>query len=158
LVLIHGLAEQAESWYCNVDAWRRHFDVYQPNLLAYDGPVLHRRIDERLPVDIDFLVEQLRHYLDSFVQRHPYHLVANSLGRKRAVEFAARYPDQVARLVLLCPSGLSDEERLPIVEGVRRNDIHALIESVFFDPHYADRGLLTYYERQFQNRRWNSGV
>ncbi len=158
LILINGLAEQAESWFCNADYWRRHFDVYMPNLLTYDGTELHRRIEDRLPISIDYLVEQLRVFLDQFVQAPPYHLAANSLGGKIAVEYAARYPDQVARLVLLCPSGLSDEERLPVVEGVRRNDLRALVDSVFLDPRHVGEGLVHYYERQFANRRWRSGL
>src|SRR5215471_2390363 len=78
LILINGLAEQAESWYCNLDAWRRHFDVHTPNLLAYEGAALHRRIDAGQPIDIDYLVERLHAYLDGFVQAPPYQLVANS--------------------------------------------------------------------------------
>jgi len=158
LILINGLAEQAESWYCNLDAWRRHFHVHQPNLLAYEGAALHRRIDAGQPIDIDYLVERLHAYLDGFVQAPPYHLVANSLGGKVAVEYAARYPDQVARLVLLCPSGLSDVERLPVIDGVRRNDLRSLVASVFQDPSHTDPNLLAYYEKQFANRRWRSGL
>lgn len=158
LVLINGLAEQAESWFRNEGFWRRYFDVHLPNLLAYDGSALHRRIDEGLPISVDYLVEQLHEYLQHFAQSPPYHLVAASLGGKVAVEYAVRYPDQVARVVLLCPSGLGDEERLPIVEGVRRNDFKALVESVFHDPRCVDRGLVSYYTRQFANRRWRSGL
>ena len=158
LILINGLAEQAESWYCNLVAWRRHFDVYQPNLLAYEGAALHRRIDAGQPIDIDYLVERLHAYLDGFVQAPPYHLVANSLGGKVAVEFTARYPNQVARLVLLCPSGLSDVERLPVIDGVRRSDLRSLVASVFQDPGHTDANLLAYYEKQFANRRWRSGL
>jgi len=158
LVLINGLAEQAESWYSNLDAWRCHFDVYQPNLLAYEGAALHRRIDAGQPIDIDYLVERLHAYLDGFVQSPPYHLVANSLGGKVAVEYAVRYPDQVARLVLLCPSGLSDVERLPVIDGVRRNDLRSLVASVFQDPGHTDPNLLAYYEKKFADRRWRSGL
>jgi pimeloyl-ACP methyl ester carboxylesterase len=158
LILINGLAEQAESWYSNLDAWRCHFDVYQPNLLAYEGAALHRRIDAGQPIDIDYLVERLHTYLDGFVQAPPYRLVANSLGGKVAVEFAARHPGQVDRLVLLCPSGLSDVERLPVIDGVRRNDLRSLVASVFQDPGHTDPNLLGYYEKQFANRRWRSGL
>ncbi len=158
LILINGLAEQAESWYCNLEAWRRHFDVLQPNLLAYEGAALHRRIDAGQPIDVDYLVERLHEYLDGFVQAPPYHLVANSLGGKVAVEFAARHPDQVERLVLLCPSGLSDVERLPVIDGVRRNDLRSLVASVFRDPGHTDPNLLAYYKKQFTNRRWRSGL
>src|SRR5262245_4895940 len=98
LVLINGLAEQAESWYCNLDAWRRHFDVYQPNLLAYVGAALHRRLDAGEPIDVGYLVDRLYEYLDGFVQAPPYHLAANSLGGKVAVEFAVRYPELMDRL------------------------------------------------------------
>jgi pimeloyl-ACP methyl ester carboxylesterase len=158
LVLLNGLAEQAESWFRNLPFWRRHFEVHTPNLLVYDGPVLHRRIEEGLPIDIDYLVEQLHHYLESFVQTPPYHVVAASLGGKIAVEYAARHPDRVARLVLLCPSGMGDAERLPIVAGVRRNDVGSLIEGVFYDPRRVDPRLRLYYQRQFTNRRWRLGL
>jgi pimeloyl-ACP methyl ester carboxylesterase len=158
LVLLNGLAEQAESWFRNLPFWRRHFEVYTPNLLVYDGDALHRRIEDGLPISIDYLVEQLHDYLESFVQTPPYHLVAASLGGKIAVEYAARHPDRVARIALLCPSGMGDEERLPIVEGVRRNDIRSLIASVFYDPRRADSRLLRYYQRQFANRLWRTGL
>src|SRR5262249_55600859 len=141
LVLINGLAEQSETWFRNHQFWRRYFDVLMPNLLSYDGNAIHRRIDEGPPIDIDYLVDQLHRYLNDFVQTPPYHLVASSLGGKIAVEFAARYPEQVSRMVLLCPSGLGDVEQLPIVEGVRRSDLRSLVDSVFFNRRCADPNL-----------------
>jgi pimeloyl-ACP methyl ester carboxylesterase len=158
LVLINGLSEQAESWFRNHWFWRRYFDVSMPNILAYEGEALHRRIDAGLPIDVDYLVEQLHIYLDSFVQTPPYHLVASSLGGKVAVEYAVRYPENVSRIVLLCPSGLGDEERLPIIEGVRRNDLKGMIDSVFHDRRRLDPRLLEYYGKRFTDRRWRSGM
>ncbi len=158
LILINGLAEQAESWFCNVDAWRRHFDVHTPALLDYEGLALHRRIEQGLAVDVDYLVDKLHHYLDEFVQTGPCHLVANSLGGKVAVEFAVRYPHLVDRVVLLCPSGLGETETLPVVEGVRRGDIRTLVDSVFHDPRRADHRLLGYYQARFGSRRWKTGL
>lgn len=158
LILINGLAEQDESWFRNAPYWRRYFDVHMPQLLVYDGAALHRRIDSRQPISVDYLVEQLHLYLEEFVQAPPYHLVAASLGGKIAVEYAVRYPQRVSRLVLLCPSGLGDEERLPIIEGVRRNDPRSVIESIFHNPRRVDRQLFTYYQRQFASLRWRSGL
>jgi pimeloyl-ACP methyl ester carboxylesterase len=159
LVLLNGLAEQAESWFCNHRFWRRYFDVHMPNILQYDGAALHRRIDAGLPITVDYLVEQLHLYLDSFVQTPPYHFVASSMGGKVVVEYAVRYPDEVARIVLLCPSGLGEEERLPVVEGVRRGDLQTLVDSVFHDPRcVVDQDITEYYRRQFANRRWRSGL
>jgi pimeloyl-ACP methyl ester carboxylesterase len=158
LILINGLAEQAESWFRNHFYWRRYFDVHLPNILVYEGAMLHRRLDAGLPITVDYLVEQLHQYLEQFVQTPPYHLVASSLGGKVAVEYAARYPDRVSRIVLLCPSGMGDEERLPVVEGVRRNDLQALIDSVFYDPRMVDRRLMGYYRERFTSRRWRTGL
>jgi pimeloyl-ACP methyl ester carboxylesterase len=157
LVLINGLAEQAETWFLNVPAWRRDFDVHVPNLIAYEGAALHRRVADGLPISIEYLVEQLRVYLDEYVQTPPYHVVANSMGGKVAVEFAVRYPEQVSRLVLLCPSGLSEKERLPIIEGVRRSDMDAVVRSVFCNPWHAPAPLAQYFLRQTKNRRWRTG-
>lgn len=158
LVLVNGLAEQAETWFRNEPFWRRHFQVHMPNLLAYEGEVLHRRIGAGLPITVDYLAEQLHQYLEGFVQTPPYHIVASSLGGKVAVEYAVRHPERVARLVLLCPSGMGDEEQLPVVEGVRRSELRGLIDSVFFDASYVDLGMVQYYQRQFANRRWRSGL
>lgn len=158
LILLNGLAEQAESWYRNTRFWARFFDVYMPNLLAYEGEALHRRIRAGQPIDIEYLVGQLYTFVDQFVQCPPYHIVSSSLGGKIAVEFAVRYPDLVNRMVLICPSGMGDVERLPILDGIQRSDYNAIVKSVFFKPHKADRGLVTYYKRCFQSRRWKLGL
>ena len=158
LILINGLAEQAESWYRNTRFWGRYFDVLMPNLMAYEGEALHKRIKSGEAITVDYLVEQLHLYVEQFVQRPPYHIVSSSLGGKVAIEFAVRYPHLVNRMVLLCPSGMGDTERLPILEGVQRSDYQAVIRAVFHKPRKADRGLLNYYKRSFQSRRWKLGL
>jgi len=157
LVLINGLAEQPESWFRNRRFWSRYFDVHTPNILAYDGPALHRRIAAREPITVDYLVGQLHTYLTQFVQTPPYHLVSSSLGGKVAVEFAVRFPQLVNRLVLLCPSGMGDREQLPIMDGVKGSDPHAMVKSVFYKPRNADREVLRYYKGKFPNQRWKRG-
>jgi pimeloyl-ACP methyl ester carboxylesterase len=158
MILLNGLAEQPESWYRNAKFWARYFDVYMPNLMAYEGPALHRRIQADEPITVDYLVEQLHTFVDQFVQTPPYYLVSSSLGGKVAVEFAVKYPDLVSRVVLICPSGMGDVERLPIMEGVRGKDHEAMIKAVFYRPRKADRSLLSYYRRCFNNKRWVKGI
>src|SRR5437660_503624 len=101
LVLINGLAEQSATWFRNRRAWEWYFDVKVPELLIYDGPILQRRIEEGLPITVEFLTDQLEAYLDTFVQNPPYHLVASSLGGQVAVEYAFRRPEKVGRIVLI---------------------------------------------------------
>jgi pimeloyl-ACP methyl ester carboxylesterase len=158
LVLINGLAEQSVTWFRNRRAWEWYFDVKVPELLIYDGPVLHRRIDDGLPITVDFLADQLEAYLDTFVQKPPYHLVASSLGGQVAVEYAVRHPDNVHRVVLICPSGMGGEEKLPFVEGVRHNDYEAMISSIFYHRTSVNPGVVRYYERQFASKKWKKGI
>jgi pimeloyl-ACP methyl ester carboxylesterase len=157
LVLVNGLAEQPETWCANVDVWRRHFDVHAPTLAAYAGEWLHERIESHGAIDVEFLVDRLRAYL-TFIERPPYDLLANSMGGKVAVEFAVRHPALVRRLVLLCPSGLACEERLPLVEGVRRGDPRGMIESVFSDARRVESSLVEHYRQRFADRRWRTGL
>jgi pimeloyl-ACP methyl ester carboxylesterase len=151
------LAEQPETWFRNHRVWRRYFDVSMPNLFTYNGTVLHQRIEAGLPISVDFLVGQLHRYLEEFIQTPPYYLVSSSMGGKIAVEYAVRYPDRVASMVLICPSGLSAGEELPIVDGVRRFSVRSLIESIFFDPRHIEPALVDYYQRQSRDRRWRIG-
>ncbi len=157
LVLINGLAEQAETWFRNLPAWRRHFESLMPNIVAFEGEAFHERIQRDEPISIDFLVEQMRVYLHNFVQTPPYFMAGSSTGGKVAVEYALRYPHEITRLVLFGPSGLSDEERLPVVKGVRRSDARAMVDSVFYDRRKADPGLLRYYKECMARRRWKIG-
>ncbi len=91
------------------------------------------------------------------MQTPPYHLVASSLGGKVAVEFAARYPQMVNRIVLLCPSGMGDKEQLPIIEGVVGRNARAMVESVFHKPRRADGEIMRYYKSKFASRKWKLG-
>jgi len=154
LILINGLAEQGESWYRNREACQRHFNVHTPGVLVYDGPVLQQRLAGRQPITVGFLKDRLAEYLDKFVQSPPYHLVASSLGGQIAIEYASQHPDKVDRLILLCPSGMGSEERLPITEGARHKDYRGLVESTFFDPRLASRGIMSYYEDKFKSKAW----
>src|SRR5439155_3525839 len=120
---------------------------------------LHRRLRGKQRISVAYLVDQLYISLSHFVQSPPYHLVASSLGGKVTVEFAVKYPEICNRIVLLCPSGMGDDERLPIVEGVRKNDMRALVESVFYRPRkHADSEMVRFYKRSFPNRRWRVGM
>jgi pimeloyl-ACP methyl ester carboxylesterase len=158
LVLINGLAEQSETWFANRTYLARHFDVKVPELLVYDGASLHEWIDSGGEVTVDYLAGRLGRFLDEFVQRPPYHLVASSLGAQVALTYATRVPEKVAKLVLICPSGFHGDENLPMVEGVRRSNYEALVKSVFHSEHSASDELVSSISRKFQDRRWKKGV
>jgi len=158
LILVNGLAEQSESWFANRAVLSRHFDVKVPELLVYDGDALHERIESGADVTVDYLADRLETFLDQFVQRPPYHLVGSSLGCQVVLTYATRRPENVDRLVLICPSGFHGDENLPAMEGVRRSQYDTLVKSVFHQGRYASDGLVGAFERKFLNRKWKKGV
>jgi abhydrolase domain-containing protein 6 len=158
LILVNGLAEQPESWFANRNHFSRHFDVKIPEILVYDGDALHRHIDSGGEVTVDYLADRLAVYLDQFVQRPPYHFVGSSLGCQVILTYAARYPERVSRMVLLCPSGFHGDENLPAMEGVKRSQYDTLVKSVFHKGRFATDDLVKAFERKFQDRKWKKGV
>jgi pimeloyl-ACP methyl ester carboxylesterase len=158
LILVNGLAEQAESWYLNRSVWQKHFDVHSPGVLVYDGEVMRERLAEQGPINIDFLTDRLAEYLDRFVQSPPYHFVASSLGAQISVEYAARHQEKVDKLVLLCPSGFGSVERFPVMEGARSKNYQGLVESTFFDHRRASPRIMKYYEQKFASKPWRRAL
>jgi abhydrolase domain-containing protein 6 len=158
LILVNGLAEQNESWYLNRTVWQQHFDVHTPGILVYGGPVTQERLAEGRPIDIEFLTNRLAEYLDQFVQAPPYHLIASSLGAQISVEYAARHQGKVDKLVLICPSGIGGQERLPIMEGARHKNYRGLVESTFYDRRRASPRIAKYYEQKFANKAWRQAL
>lgn len=158
LILVNGLAEQHESWYFSRERWQRHFDVHAPGFLVYDGPVLQERMRRGERITVDYLTGRLTDYLDGFVQNPPYHLVASSLGGQISVEYAARNPDKVGRIVLLCPSGMGGPERLPITEGARHNDYDGLVGSTFYDRKRVTPAVVNYYAQKFASKAWRKAL
>lgn len=158
LVLVNGLAEQAESWFPNRGPLARHFDVREPDILVYDGEALRRRIESGGEVTVDFLVERLADHLDQFAGRAPCHLVASSLGCQVAITYAVNNPERVSRLVLICPSGFHGGENLPAMDGVRRGRYDSLVQSVFHEGRFASDRLVKTFERKFHDRDWKRGV
>ena len=142
LVLVNGLAEQSESWFANRRHLTRQFDVKVPEILVYDGEALHDWIDSGGEVTVDYLADRLGRFLDEFVQRPPYHLVGSSLGCQVILTYAARHPEKVSKLVLICPSGFHGDENLPMIEGVRRSNYESLVKSVFHHDHFATDELV----------------
>jgi abhydrolase domain-containing protein 6 len=158
LILVNGLAEQHESWFFSRERWQRHFDVHAPGFLVYDGPVLQDRLKRGQRITVDYLTDRLTEYLEGFVQKPPYHLVASSLGGQISVEYAARHPDKVGRIVLLCPSGMGGPERLPIVEGARHHDYDRLVSSTFYDRKRVTPAVVSYYEQKFASKAWRKAL
>lgn len=148
IVLLHGFTMSLESW----DGWAERLDdryrVVRYDLLGHgmSGPDALERYspDER--------VEVLRRLLDALgIERAT--LGGNSFGGLVAWRFAARYPERVARLILVDPGAYSingvTEQPVPVPEAMRAYlltvppaGLDASARLIFADPSRLPEGRL----------------
>ena len=98
-VLLRGLVRESRHWGDFVPALAQ--SVPQSRLVALDLPgngALHL---QRSPSRINGMVEACRAHLQSQHLSPPYHLCAVSMGAMVAVQWAHRYPQEVAGQVLI---------------------------------------------------------
>ena len=111
LVFIHGFGGRSLQWLYQLRAFARDARVIAPDLRGHgpsDGPAA-------LALDMDALVEDLWLVLEKLGVEGPFTLLAHSFGGAVAVEYALRYPERVAQLVLVgVPS------QFTVRPGVRR--------------------------------------
>jgi len=144
LLLIHGLGANAKSWMKNIPALAEKFRV-----LALDLPGYGKSDKGYYQYSMDFYADVVSELLAALsVERAT--LVGHSMGGQISMFTALKYPDKVARLVLISPAGF---ERFTPGEGawmrkavsaefvhdtpIRNIDINA--RATFYDmPDYAD--------------------
>ncbi len=155
LVLVNGLAEQYESWFFNVPFLTEHFTVHCPNLFLYQTEAF---FSEFKKISVEWVEKRLETYLDSFAMTPPYHFVGSSAGCQTIARLAARRPEIVSKMILICPSGLGGEEYLPVVDGVSKRDLGTLISSIFHDKKsFVIDEIISVLKERFEDRRWRFG-
>jgi pimeloyl-ACP methyl ester carboxylesterase len=105
VVLVHGMVVSSRYLMPLGQRLAPYYQVYIPDLPGYGRSAKPPRA-----LEVPQLAEALRACLSSLdappapAAPTPVHLVANSFGCQIVVEFAARYPQLVGRLVLLGPT------------------------------------------------------
>lgn len=98
-LLLRGLGRDSRHWGAFPDCLREVMGDIE--LLTPDLPGTGRRNGERCPATVAALVEDCRARLPPTRDRDPINLLALSLGGMVALDWATRYPQEVARCVLI---------------------------------------------------------
>lgn len=131
-ILLHGLGSTALSWAPAIRALRRDCELAVPELSVLGG--------SRIPGDgltVSRAVALLPALLEQLFPGRAVTVAGTSLGGWMAIRLALTAPEQVARLVLLCPGGYLDQDWLTIeaIMSVRsRQDVPRLVGALFSDP------------------------
>lgn len=98
-VLLRGLTRERRHWGDVVERFEHAFP--DATVLAPDLPGNGARVDLRSPACVTTMVEVLRQEVLMCGRAPPYRVFAMSLGAMVAVEWASRYPREVAAAVLV---------------------------------------------------------
>lgn len=102
VLLVHGIGDKgARDWDGLIATLAGEFRV-----VALDLPGFGRSSRDNAPYTPDNYVAFLRHLIREHVPRRPLMLVGHSLGGALALRYAARYPQDVAALVLADVPGI----------------------------------------------------
>jgi 2-hydroxy-6-oxonona-2,4-dienedioate hydrolase len=128
VILLHGLGSVKEIWSANIGALSAKYHVYALDQIGFghsDKPLL----DYKIATFVDFL--------HAFMQSQNLSkatLVGNSLGGWIALDFAARHPEMVDKLVLVDSAGLPWGKAIAVdLNPASLEDMRTLLDSIFYD-------------------------
>ncbi len=156
LLLLHGAFSSLHTF----NEWnkhlKKHYRVIRLDLMGFGltGP------NDTSDYTMENHIRVLKAFLN-IIKVDKCHIVGNSLGGWLAWEFAYRYPQKVAKLVLMDAAGFLEEENIPlpfklartpmfgrvIKYVVRRQILEQFLRQVYFDQSKVTEQLVTrYYE------------
>jgi pimeloyl-ACP methyl ester carboxylesterase len=118
LVLLHGTGASLHTWEQFTENLKDSFQLISLDLPAF-GLTGGR-------ADHDYSMKMYTSFLKKFIEKlnlSTFDLAGNSLGGRIAWEFAATFPDQVRRLVLIDAAGYPTGKPMPQVFRLARNPL-----------------------------------
>jgi pimeloyl-ACP methyl ester carboxylesterase len=126
VVLLHGVNDQAGTWFTVAPALAKRFRVIIPDLPGHGESA-----PEAAPLPISHILDRL----DRVMPDEPFMLVGNSLGGWLAMLYTLRRPERVRQLVLEASGGL-DRPFASAVIAHDREEAVAILRAVH-GPDYA---------------------
>ncbi|MEE4175600.1 MAG: alpha/beta hydrolase [Xanthomonadales bacterium] len=111
LVILHGIAGEADHWLGVAGPLRRQFHVLVPDLPGFG--------ESQNPEGLGFRIEEQSRRLEAFLDHlaiGPLILAGNAQGAWIAAEFAARNPDRVRALWIQGAFGVAEGEHSDLLE------------------------------------------
>jgi pimeloyl-ACP methyl ester carboxylesterase len=103
LVLIHGGLGGTSGWVQNLEELSKTHTIYAPDLPGFGNSQ---------PISDDFRITDFVDFIKNFTEKlslKRFHVIGHSLGGGIALHFALKYPQRIARLVLVSSMFLGKE-------------------------------------------------
>ncbi|MBF6591330.1 MAG: alpha/beta fold hydrolase [Ktedonobacterales bacterium] len=108
VLLLHGLADCAESWVRILPSLARHYQVFALDLLGCGGSD-----KPRIDYSLWALATYVRHFMDA-VDIPQAHIVGHSFGGGLALHLHFQYPERLKRLALIATGGMGTDLSLSL--------------------------------------------
>ena len=104
LMLVHGFSANNSTWLQFADKLPDNYYLIAPDLAG------HGKSSEAESYDLERQAERLK-ALAEHLNLEPFHIVGNSMGGAISAIYAARFPEDVASLILIDSAGLDGENQ-----------------------------------------------
>ena len=125
ILLLHGFAASGDSWNRLAGTLTKKHRLIAPDLPGWGASTRIETESYAYPAQLqrlDSLVRELK--LDRF------HLMGHSMGGFLAAAYAARFPERVITLGLLCPHGMSEPVPSDLARSVEQGDNWLVVSSM----------------------------
>jgi pimeloyl-ACP methyl ester carboxylesterase len=113
LILLHGSGMNSVMWLRDMQEYSKNYRVYAIDILGEPG----KSDESRLSLSGSYYAEWLKDVFDDLSMKKA-NVVGISLGAWLAIKFSVSYPEKVAKLVLLCPSGVGPQKKSFIFKSI----------------------------------------
>jgi pimeloyl-ACP methyl ester carboxylesterase len=141
VILLHGTGASLHTWEAFANQLKDSFQLISLDLPAFG--LTGARADH------DYSMEMYVSFLKKFTEKlnlAEFDLAGNSLGGRIAWEFAATYPDQIRRLVLMDAAGYPTGKPMPQVFRLAQNPIMGAILTKITPRFFIKNNLMEVYD------------
>jgi pimeloyl-ACP methyl ester carboxylesterase len=153
VVFVHGIGAGVSNfmWRKNFDSLAEDFRVYAPDMLGFGLSDKPAGVSYSADLYVELIADLIREVCGA-----PAHLVAASLGAAYSVRVAHEYPELVASLVLVSPTGADNLRARPGMTGAAFYGLmHSpVLGTSFYNAVASERSIRDYARDQlFYDRR-----
>ncbi|KAL1007833.1 hypothetical protein UPYG_G00092230 [Umbra pygmaea] len=106
ILLLHGFSANKDMWLPMAKFLPKHHHLVCVDMPGHEGTSRTDATD----YSIEGQVARIRQFVEAVrLTKRPFHLVGTSMGGNVAGVYAARYPNDLCSLTLICPAGLPND-------------------------------------------------
>ncbi len=126
LLLVAGLSSDSQSWLPVIEPLAAHYRLILP-----DNRMVGRTEPKTVETGIDIMADDVVALMDE-LGVDKAHIVGHSMGGAVSLDLAARYPERVEKLVILCSGPIRTARNISLVDTLVRQREEGVSDDTWF--------------------------